>query len=47
MLRNTFHHSSCGEIQPSTLYPTWFPYGSVLDPVVVHEREALFHRIWR
>ena len=30
-----------------SLYPTWFPYVSVLDPVVVHEREALFHRIWR
>ena len=30
-----------------SLYPTWYPYVSVIDPVVVHERESLFHRIWR
>lgn len=30
-----------------SLYPTWYPYVSVLDPVVVKEREALFHHIWR
>ena len=29
-----------------SLYPTWFPYVSVIAPVTGQEREGLFDRIW-
>ncbi|MDE6577430.1 MAG: EpsG family protein [Muribaculaceae bacterium] len=30
-----------------SLFPTWYPYVSIFEPVTIHEREALFRRIWK